>query len=296
MLETGQAVAVGAGQLAPALDLRLEPRQAREQQGGPGLVEAVVEAESGDVVGVRVTRVAAPAPRAHAVGAQAARERRDLFVVGGEQAALAAGEDLVREERERGGVAPGSELAARELGARRVRCVLDQRQAMRVAQRAQPVHRGRITGEVHRTDGLGGRTDAALDVVRVEPEVMGAGDVGEHGGAAALEDGARRGRERERRDDHLVAGADAGAEVGEVQRGGAADDTATACRTPRCWANAALEGGGAGAEGEPARLEHLHHRGDVLRLEAEVVERDLRRRSGTGHRRRPRSARPRAPR
>ena len=292
--QTGQLGAVGPGQRAPALDLGLEPGEARVQQRRARLVEPVVVAEPDDVVGGGLARLAAPRPGGHRLRAQGAGERRDSVVVRRQQPALAAGEDLVREERERAGEAPRPELAALEVGARRVRGVLDQGEPVRVAERAQALHRRWVAREVHRADRLRARADAPFDVFGVEPEVVRPEDVGEDRRAAAVDDRGRRRREGHRRDDHLVPGPDAGGEVGEVQRGGTRRDR-DGVTDAEVEGEGVLELARPRSKRQPARLERLHDRRDVLRLEAEVVERDEARRcSGIGHRTRPRSASPRA--
>ena len=76
----------------------VQATEASDQQGGPRLVHAVVVAEAHDVVSGRVTAVAVPGAGGHGVRAQAPRLVGQRVVVGGKEAALAAGQDLVREE------------------------------------------------------------------------------------------------------------------------------------------------------------------------------------------------------
>ena len=240
-----QLLAVGAGQLAAALDLGLEPGEAREQQRRARLVEAVVEAEADDVVAVGLARLPRPRARGHpvrcAASARAPRPRRRRWRAGRPRRRRGSCWRRTRTRR-RGPRCRACGRRARALG----ECAASSISASPCASHsvAQPVDGGGIAGEVHDADRLRARRDAALDVVGVEPEVVRAGDVGEHRRAAAVDDRGGGGGERHGRDDHLVARPDAGGEVGEVQRGragGERDRVAarrgarrTRPRTPAC--------------------------------------------------------------
>ncbi len=282
-LDLRQQRAVAHRQLAPAFDFRLQPPQAREQQRRARLVQAVVVAEPHHVVGVGAPAVAVPRAAGHRVRAARAHERGDVVVVGAQQAALADRQDLVGEEAERARQAPGAELAPGERGARRVRDVLDQRDAVLVAQRLQAVDGGGVAGIVHRAHRLRARRDAPLHVVGVEARVLARDDLREHRRRPAVE--RRRGgrRERERRHDHLVARSGPGGQIGEVQRGGAAGDRDRVARA-ELRGERLLERGRARAERQPARAQRLRDRLQVLRRQTQVEQRQLGEGLGAGHR------------
>ncbi len=111
-----------------------------------------------------------------------------------------------------------------EGGARRVRDILDQRDAVAVADLLHAVRGGCVAGVVDDADGLRARRDATLDILRVEARVLARDDLGEDRVGAAVDRRRGRRRERERRHDHLVPRTDPGGEVGEVQRRRAARD------------------------------------------------------------------------
>ena len=119
-VDAAQQRAVAQRQLPAALDVGGHARHARAQQRGARLVQAQVER--------------AGAQPAHALG--------ELVVVRREQAALADGEHLVGEEREAARRGPRRRACGRRRSAlRRVGGVLDQREAVLLAQRAQDVDR-----------------------------------------------------------------------------------------------------------------------------------------------------------
>ena len=118
--------------------------------------------------------------------------------------------------------ADGAGLAPRlGLGADRLRGVLDERDPVGVAQLPQRAEVGGVAAEVHRHHRARARGDAALDVRRREVRALGRLDVAQHRLGAGVARGVQRGDERERRDDHLVAGPEAERAAGEVQRRGA---------------------------------------------------------------------------
>ena len=154
-----QPLAVAEHQLAAAGDIGLEDFEPGVQERGARLVEPVVEAEADDVIAGGMAAVAIPGPGGHRVRAGAAGVGRDVGVARREQPALAAGEDLVREEAERTCEPQRAELAveAGRRGVRSVRRILDQRQPVRVAQLAQRRHRRRVAAVVDRAHGLRAR-------------------------------------------------------------------------------------------------------------------------------------------
>ena len=95
---------------------------------------------------------------------------------------------------------------------------------MLVAELLQRAKRSRVTTVVNRADCLGARANAGGHVLGVEPEVLLTGDLGQDRGAAAITNRGGRGDEGDAGHDHLVAGADSGGQVGEVQSRGATAD------------------------------------------------------------------------
>jgi hypothetical protein len=275
--DVGEPLAIAVHQLAATGDVVLEPPKPRGEQGCPRLVHAVVVAEPDDVVARRVASVTVPGAGRHRVRAQAPHAGRDLVVVGGEQAALAAGEHLVREEAEGPGEPVGPELAllADRRGAGAVRGVLDERDASAVAEGAQRRDVRGVAREVHRADRLGAGGDAARDVLGVEAEVVDALDLREDRLRPAV---ARRGRGRDKRDggdDHLVAGPDARGEVGQVERRGAAREGDRVAGA-QVLGEGGLELLGARPHRQPARPQRVRHGVEVGLLEAHVEQRDQR--------------------
>ena len=158
-------------------------------------------------------------------------------------------ESTLLEKKENAPARPSVPSSSRRsrCGARRVRGVLDQREPARVAQLPQRLDRRRDSRRsARRRPPSCAAVSCALDVGGVDAEVVRPDDVGEHRHAAAVAHGGGGRGERDRRHDHLVAGADAGGEVGEVQRRRAVGDARrraarrdaprTPPRTPPCAA------------------------------------------------------------
>ena len=140
----------------------------------------------------------------------------ELLVVGRDEAAVAEREEVLRRiEAERRGDAGARDRRRAE----RLRGVLDQRQA----ERRELVERRRAAEEVHGHDRARPRRDPRGDVLGVEVERRRV-DVGEDRRRAAPRDRLGRRVERERRADHLVAGADAERVEHEHDRVGAVGD------------------------------------------------------------------------
>jgi hypothetical protein len=109
---------------------------------------------------------------------------------------------------------------------------------------------------------------------RVDARILEADDVREHRRASGVDHRRRGGCERERGNDHLVAGTDAGGQVGEVKRGCAARHGHGVAR-PEMLGEGLLESRGARPHREPATAQRLGDRVQILRFEAKVEERDL---------------------
>ena len=150
---------------------------------------------------------------------------RDRVVVGGEQAALAARQHLVGEEREAPRPGRGCRAARRDRVCARGACAAS---SISASPRASQSVRSASTGAAYPAKWT-------TQTARVRPvsaastspgssaEIVRPDDVRRTTGMrAAVAHGGRRGGEGHRRDDHLVAGPDARAEVGQVQRSGAA--------------------------------------------------------------------------
>ena len=149
--------------------------------------------------------------------AQHAQLVRAFLAVGRDQAAVAeAAQVLAREETEGTELAEAAGHLAVDVGAERLRAVLDDDQAPVVAEFFQCIHVHRLAEQVHRDHGPGFRRDRLLDLVQIDVEGVGV-DVHEHRRRADIADGLGRGDEGERRGDDFVAFADAGRGQREVQ-------------------------------------------------------------------------------
>jgi hypothetical protein len=271
-----QQLAIAQDQLAAAGDIGLERVEPGVQERGARLVEPVVEAEADDVVARGMTAVAIPGAGRHRMRARAAGKRRDVGVAGREQPALAACEDLVREEAERAREPQCAELAAQpgRRRAGRVRRILDQRQASLPAQLAQRCQCGRVAAVVDGAHGLRAWRDAPLHVRGIDPEVVRAGDVGQHRRCAAVAHRRGGGDERHRRHDDLVARPDAGGQVREVKRRGAARQR-DRVRHAQHFRKRRLEALRARTHRQPARAQAGRDRVDVALAQADVEHRDV---------------------
>jgi hypothetical protein len=192
---------------------------------------------------------------------------------GGEHAALAGGQLLVRVEAERGGMAAAADRDPVGVdGAERLARVLDDRQPV-------PLERGyvrRIAEDVHRQQGFRAGGDGGGGGLRIEIESARV-DVDEHRPRPLVEDRVRGRDERKRRRDHLIAVGDADGTQREVQRRGAGGDRGgVTCAD--ALGECLLERRDARAEGEMPRAEHLDDGGLLLRTEDRSRERDHARR------------------
>ncbi len=132
-LDIVEQLAIAGDQLTPALDLVAEASEARADDRGPQVVEAIVEADLDDVVAHCGAAMAVHGGSRHALRAQAPHPLGDFVGVGAEGTALPHAEHLVREEREASGEAVGAELLVAVVRPGGVGGVLDQRQAAPIA-------------------------------------------------------------------------------------------------------------------------------------------------------------------
>ena len=146
---------------------------------------------------------------------------------------------------------------------------------------------GGVAEDVDRDDRLRARRDRGRDRIRVEVERLRV-DVGEDRRRAFVDRAVRRGDERVRRRDHLVAGADAREPHAEMQAGGSGRDGGAVRRVDRV-SEQRLEARAHRAEREPARAQHLEHELLVAlvdprcaEVDASVAVRQLRASCGTG--------------
>ena len=158
---------------------------------------AVVEAEA-HMVEPGAALVVAP------LVAQAAKELPLLLRVGKDDTALTGRDLLVRVEAEHAGNAVAADGPALVLGAERFRGVLDQGEAVPLADCANLVELARVPEHVHGDDRLRPGCDRGLERGRVEIQRARV-DVCEDGRRALDDEAVRRGRERDRRGDRLVA-------------------------------------------------------------------------------------------
>ena len=171
----------------------------------------------------------------------------------------------------------GPRSIAVESCADRLGAVLDQEEAALVAELAQREHLGGVAAEVHGDDRAGAGCDPVRGVLDVDVEVVPAAtvvapDIAEHGLRADVAGGGGARDEGERGHDHLVARADPGGEVGEVQRGGAAGDRHRVRRAD-VGGERLLEGLRAGSHRQPAGAQAVEHGLDVLLGHGDVGER-----------------------
>ena len=156
--------------------------------------------------------------------------------------------------------------------AERLAGVLDEREAVPFAELDQRVELARVAEDVDRDDRLRPLGDRRLDRGRVEV-VRARVDVREHR-RRALVDRAVRGRdERERRRDHLVAGADARQPHRKVQAGGAARDRGAVSRADGLGEQL-LEARPGRPEREPAGAQRLEHELLVALVDPRRAERE----------------------
>ena len=174
------------------------------------IVEPVVEAE---------TAVLEPARRLEA--ALVAQRDQQLVLVlrpGRDRPALAGRHLLVRVEGPDRRMAVRAERPPFVARPQSLARVLDERQAVLVADRAQLVELAWVAEDVDRDDRLRALGDRRLDGRRIEVERVRI-DVGEDRRRAFVDRAVRRSDERVRRRDHLVARPDAGEPHAEMQAG-----------------------------------------------------------------------------
>ena len=160
---------------------------------------------------------------AAALVAQALQQLPLLLRVREHDAALAGRELLVRVEAESSGDAVPSDGATLVLGAERLGRVLDQREPVPLADRADLVELARVAEHVDRDDRLRPLGDRRLERGRVDVERARI-DVHEHGGRSLEDEAVGRGHEGDRRRDRLVARPEAGDARQEMQARGRARD------------------------------------------------------------------------
>src|SRR5690606_32810756 len=160
-----------------------------------------------------------------AVGAEHAGLLGDVVVVGGDEAAVAEGTEVLAGEEAVGAHVPhGSGLARAAVpGAERLRAVLDDLQAMTLGYGEDRVHLRGSAVEVHREDRLRARRDRGLDQARVDVEGALV-DVDEDRRGADVAYRLGGGEEAEGGGDDLVAWADAEGSEGDDEGVGAAVD------------------------------------------------------------------------
>ena len=259
VLERG-AVAIGLA-LALGQDV-VQGLELAQPEGRLHVGHAAVPAALGVALEDDVLRaVAREVRQVHRVLAQRAQALGHRRVVDGDHAALAGGDDLARVQREAGQRAERADRPALVLRADGARGVLDELEPVALGQRDEGVHVRRQPDLVHGHDRLRALGDRALG--RRGVEVVGQRvDVGEDRRRAALPDGVGRGDEGQRRDDDLVAGADARDVEREVQRGGAVGRGHRVGRAHALGVGG-LEGGDARALGDPAGGDGLGDGGAV---------------------------------
>ena len=154
-VEAGEQLGVAIGDLAAGLEDAVEPLELPDSERRRDVVEPVVEAEP-----------AVLEPAAAVEPALVAKRDEQLVLLGRpgrDRAALARRDLLVRVE------GPGREMAVRAErlalvpGAERLARVLDEREPVPVADRAQLVELARVAEDVDGDDGLRPRRDRGLD-------------------------------------------------------------------------------------------------------------------------------------
>ena len=124
-----------------------------------------------------------------------------------------------------------------------------------------------------RADRLGPARDPPQHVLGIDAEVVLAHDLGEHRLGAAVARRRGGGDERDARDDHLVAGADARGEVRKVQGRGAAAHR-DRVRHAEVLGELGLELLRARPQREPSGAERVRHRRDDALVELHVEDGD----------------------
>ena len=180
-----------------------------------------------------------------------------VLVVRRDRTALARRDLLVRVEREDGRMAVRTDWVSLVPGAECLARILDEREAVSLAELAQRIELARIAEDVHGHDRLCALGDRGCDGGRIEV-VRARVDVGEHRHRTLVDRTVRGGDERERGGDHLVAGTDAGEPHRQVQAGSAARDPSTVLGADGLREQL-LEPWPGRAEREPPRAQRLEH-------------------------------------
>ena len=128
----------------------------------------------------------------------------EVRIVRRHQPALAGGDVLALLQAEAANVAPHADLAAADLGAKRLGAVFDDRNSSPAGQLHDLAHAARIAEEVGDHDRLGARAERGLDRVgrHVVRERI---DVGEHGDCRLVDDRRQSAHVGDRRRYHFVA-------------------------------------------------------------------------------------------
>ena len=129
--------------------------------------------------------------------AEALEQRAEVFVAGGDYAAIAGGDLLGLLEREASDVADGADGLVAIAGTPGLSAIFDQDELVLVGDDLQLFESRRIAGQVDGDDRLGLRSDSLLDIRGIEV-VRVVAEVGSY------------------RDDLLVKHADHGADVGDA--------------------------------------------------------------------------------
>ena len=264
--QLGQALGVGLGQQpATAVDVA-QAIQLHQGQGGVDVREVVLEAGLLHLgLGLAAQGLAVEGIHRQAVEFQSAYPLGQGGVVGHQHAAFGAGQVLDGVKAEDGGAALADGLAL-VAGAGGVGGVFDQRHAMLAGQGAQ---RGQVAagaGVVHRHDGLGARGDGGGHLLGGDHQGV-AVDVDEHRGGADQGDHVGGGDPGQRGGDHLVARADVQRQQGHVHGGGGRAQGHGVGGAHRIG-EALFQQVGLGPGGDPARGQHLAHRGHFLGADA----------------------------
>ena len=196
----------------PQLVPVVEPPELHAQHRGLERVEPFVAADRDVLVLAALPEVAEHANR-----------RVELLVVRGHGAGVAVrAEILARIEAEGGDVGERAATPPAVLGSVRLRRILDEPQAVALADSADRIRIARVTEEIDADDRLRSRRDGGRREIDVQ--LAEAVAVDEHRRRAEPDDREDRGDERVRRSDHLVAPSDLERVEGERECGGARGD------------------------------------------------------------------------
>src|SRR5918992_76712 len=266
LVDAAEQLAVALGRRRPQLEQAIELLELGNPDRGLEIRPAIVEPEP------HVVEPAAPGVFASLVP-HADDQLPRLLVVGGDDAAFARRDLLVgieAEDRRHAVAADGNALV---LGAKGLRGVLDQRQAVPLRDRAQLVELARVAEDVDRDDRLRARRDRRLDGRRIHVQRARI-DVRENGDAALEDEAVRRRRERERGGDDLVPRPDPRDAAEEVQARSAAGDGGRV-RRAHALGDEALELPDRRPEREAPGAQHLEDELLLPVVEVGPRERDL---------------------